>query len=69
MFTDYLFIMTSKETDGVEEEVSMSISTLNLLTPLTLIDFESGDETEIMGKTLLAFIEELDKTFNIINLT
>jgi len=74
MFEEYTFIMVLRDEDMIDdhvvkEELSMGISPLNLLSPLQTIDFKSGDETTIMSKTLIAFIEELDKTFNIINLT
>ena len=73
MFKDYMFILVAKgielvDENDIEEEVIMNLNSLSLIFPLNLVEFDEEDETEIMGNTLIAFIDELEKSFNIINL-
>lgn len=69
MFKSYKFIVTPIDKEVTDVPVVLEVNPITLITPLSTIDFKSGEEEEVMSGVLLEFIDELLRSFTIIKIT
>jgi len=71
MFKDYIFTLEVKDLDIDDIESSISVievSALTFIIPIGMVSITKGEEPALMATTIIAFLDKMNESFNILEI-